>query len=119
MKTWSTRYLRRLLGRNLGRSALSLLLAALLAFAFGLVTVLRGMYAELYKNVEVKAQFSGGLGYNRAVKLAGSGYVRDPFYEYRDPGCEGTRGMECVLVGLYRETPNRQRSRVPMEKAAG
>ena len=78
---WSIRYLRRLLGRNLGRSLLSLLLAALLAFAFGLVTVLRGMYAELYKNVEVKAVFSGGLSYSRASKIAASGYVRDPYYE--------------------------------------
>ncbi len=78
---WSARYLRRLLGRNFGRSLLSLFLAALLAFAFGLVTVLRGMYAELYRNVEVYAQFSGGLIYDRAVKIAESGYVRDPYYE--------------------------------------
>ena len=78
---WVGRYLRRLLGRNPGRSLLSLLLAALLAFAFGLVTVLRGIYAELYKNVEVKASFSGGLSYDRAEKIAGSGYVRDPYYE--------------------------------------
>ena len=78
---WGGRYLRRLLGRNPGRSLLSLLLAALLAFAFGLVTVLRGIYAELYKNVEVKASFSGGLSYDRAEKIAGSGYVRDPYYE--------------------------------------
>lgn len=79
--TWSGRYLRRLLGRNRGRSLLSLLLAALLAFAFGLVTVLRGIYAELYKNVEVKAVFSGGLNFDRAQKIAKSGYVRDPYYE--------------------------------------
>ena len=78
---WGGRYLRRLVGRNPGRSLLSLLLAALLAFAFGLVTVLRGIYAELYKNVEVKASFSGGLSYDRAEKIAGSGYVRDPYYE--------------------------------------
>ena len=82
---WSLRFLRRLLGRNPGRSLLSLLLAALLAFAFGLVTVLRGIYAELYKNVEVKAAFSGGLSYSRAVKIAESGYVRDPYYERYAP----------------------------------
>ena len=76
--TWTLRYLRRLLGRNLGRSLLSLLLAALLAFAFGLVTVLRGMYAELYKNVEVKAAFSGGLSYDRAQKIAQSGFALLP-----------------------------------------
>lgn len=78
---WGGRYLQRLLLRNLGRSLLSLLLAALLAFAFGLVTVLRGIYAELYRNVEVKATFTG-LSYSRAVKIAQSGYVRDPYYEY-------------------------------------
>ncbi|MBR5701189.1 MAG: hypothetical protein IKX47_01885 [Oscillospiraceae bacterium] len=79
---WGGRYLRRLLGRNLGRSALSLLLAALLAFAFGLVTVLRGIYANAYQNVEVKPVISGGLSYDRAVKIMESGYVRDPYYEY-------------------------------------
>ena len=82
---WSGRYLRRLLGRNLGRSLLSLALAALLAFAFGLVTVLRGLYAELYRQVEVKPILTG-LSYTRALKAEGSGYVRDPYYEYVAPG---------------------------------
>ena len=79
---WGGRYLRRLLGRNLGRSALSLLLAALLVFAFGALTVLRGIYRELYQNVEVKPVITGGLDYKRAEKIAESGYVRDPYYEY-------------------------------------
>ena len=79
--SWGGRYLRRLLGRNPGRSLLSLLLAGLLAFAFGVLTVLRGIYAQLYQNVEVKADFTGGLGYTRAQKIAESGYVRDPYYE--------------------------------------
>ena len=65
MMDWSFRYLCRLLGRNPGRSLLSLGLAALLALAFGLVTVLRGIYAELYQNVEVRAVFTG-LSYARA-----------------------------------------------------
>ena len=82
---WSGRYLRRLLGRNLGRSLLSLALAALLAFAFGLVTVLRGLYAELYRQVEVKPLVST-IGYERAMKIENSGYVRDPYYEYVAPG---------------------------------
>ena len=69
---WSGRYLRRLLGRNPGRSLLSLGLAALLAFAFGLVTVLRGVFT--------------GLSYDRAQRVADSGYVRDPYYEYVAPG---------------------------------
>ena len=81
-RNWSGRYLRRLLGRNLGRSLLSLVLALLLAFAFGLLTVLRGIYADLYQNVEVKPVFTGGMSYERALKIADSGFVRDPFYEH-------------------------------------
>ena len=80
--SWGGRYLRRLLGRNPARSLLSLLLAGLLAFAFGALTVLRGIYSELYQNVEVKADFTGGLSYKQALKIADSGYVRDPLYEY-------------------------------------
>ena len=92
---WSIRYLRRLLGRNPGRSLLSLILAALLAFAFGLVTVLRGIYGELYQNVEVRPVFTG-LSYERAQKVANSGYVRDPYYEYVAQG---------VMVELDGNTP--------------
>ena len=79
---WIGRFLLRLLGRNLGRSLLSVLLALLLAFAFGVLTVLRGIYEDLYQNVEVKADFTGGLSYARAQKIAQCGYVRDPYYEY-------------------------------------
>ncbi len=78
---WGGRYLCRLLGRNPGRSLLSLLLAGLLAFAFGVLTVLRGIYGELYQNVEVKADLTGGLSYTRAKKIAECGLVRDPYYE--------------------------------------
>ena len=67
--SWGGRYLMRLLGRNPGRSLLSLLLAALLAFAFGLLTALRGVYAEAYRNVEVRAVFYGGLPYTAAQKI--------------------------------------------------
>ena len=79
---WRGRYLRRLLGRNPVRSSLSLVLAGLLIIAFGLLTVLRGIYAELYKNVEVKPVITGGMTYERAEKIAESGYVRDPYYEF-------------------------------------
>ncbi len=97
-KNWSGRYLRRLLNRNLGRSCLSLGLAALLAFAFGLLTVLRGIYAEAYQNVEVKAAITGGLSYEQAQKIAESGYVRDPYYEYTAQN--GMIEMEAASVTL-------------------
>ena len=79
---WRGRYLRRLLGRNPMRSSLSLILAGLLIVAFGLLTVLRGIYTELYRNVEVKPVITGGMTYERAEKIAESGYVRDPYYEF-------------------------------------
>ena len=84
---WGRKYLCRLLGRNPGRSLLSLLLAALLAFAFGLVTVLRGIYGELYQHVEVKPVLSH-IGYERAMKVVNSGYVRDPYFETYCRDCE-------------------------------
>ena len=82
---WSAGYLTRLLGRNPGRSLLSLLLAVLLAAAVGLLTDLRGMYAALYRQVEVRPVFTG-LGYDQALKTEKSGYVRAPYYEtvFRD-----------------------------------
>ena len=85
--TWSLRYLLRLLGRNPGRSLLSLLLAALLAAAFGLLTVLRMLYGELYQNVEVKPVLSH-IGYERARKVENSGFVRDPYYETYSRDCQ-------------------------------
>ena len=104
-QNWRGRFLRRSLGRNLGRSCLSLLLAALLAFAFGLVTVLRGIYAEAYRNVEVKPVISGGLSYDRAVKIAESGYVRDPYFEYI--AHNGQIEMESAVVVLTNRLDHR------------
>ena len=95
---WSGRYLCRLLGRNPGRSILSLLLAALLAFAFGVLSVLRGIYSELYQNVEIKADFSGGMSYTRAVKIAESGYVRDPYYEILVSGGQVELSLETDVI---------------------
>lgn len=80
--SWDWRYLCRVLGRSIGRSLLSLMLATLLAFAFGLLTVLRNIYGELYQHVEVKPVVSG-IGYERAQRIERSGLVRDPYYEAR------------------------------------
>ena len=86
--SWKGRYLCRLLTRAPVRSLLSLVLAALLAFAFGVLTVLRGIYGEAYRNVDVWGVFYGGLPYTAAQKLEKSGLVRDPGYEYINRDCE-------------------------------
>lgn len=96
--SWSGRYLSRLLGRNPGRCLLSLLLAALLALAFGVLTVLRGIYGTLYQKAEVKADFTGGLSYARAQKIAESGYVRDPYYEILAVGGQLEMALETNLI---------------------
>ena len=85
---WSGRYLGRLLCRVPVRSLLSLLLAALLAMAFGVLTVLRGIYGEAYRNVDVRGVFYGGLPYTAAQKLENSDMVKDPCYEYVNKDCE-------------------------------
>ncbi len=96
--SWGGRYLRRLLGRNPGRSLMSLLLAALLALAFGVLTVLRSIYGTLYQQVEVKADFTGGLSYTRAQKIAECGYVRDPYYEILAVGGQLEMALETNLI---------------------
>jgi len=96
--SWGGRYLRRLLGRNPGRSLLSLLLAGLLTFAFGTLTVLRGIYGTLYQNVEVKADFTGGLSYVRAQKIAESGFVRDSWYEILVSGGQLEMTLETNVI---------------------
>ncbi len=96
--SWSRRYLGRLLGRNPGRSLMSLLLAALLAFAFGVLTVLRGIYGTLYQQVEVRADFTGGMSYSRARKIADSGYVRDPYYEIFVQGGQLEMALETGVI---------------------
>ena len=78
---WGRRYLSRILGRNLGHSVMSLLLAALLAFAFGILTVIRGIYGVLYQQVEVKPTITGGISYKRAVRISESSYVHSPYFE--------------------------------------
>ena len=80
--SWHGRYLRRLLTRVPVRSLLSLVLAALLAFAFGVLTVLRGIYGEAYRNVDVRGVFYGGLPEKAAKKLENSGLVKNPMYEF-------------------------------------
>ena len=112
--SWSGRYLRRLLGRSPGRSLLSLGLAALLAFAFGLLTVLWGIYGELYRHVEVKAAVTG-IGYERARKIEDSGLVRNPYYETRSQDSQ----IEMEDAPVYLVNRLDRLTRDPVEWAEG
>lgn len=68
--------------RALAKSLLALMLAALLSGAMGQYTAVRYSYTELYRNIDIKARFINGLPYLRALKVADSGYVHSPYYEF-------------------------------------
>lgn len=76
------RYVARHGRRAMAKSLLAILLAALLATALGQFTAVRKTYGDLYRNIEIKARFVNGMPYSRAVKVAESGYVHSPYYEY-------------------------------------
>ena len=82
------RYVRRHIRRTPAKTALSLLLALALCFSIGFFTLQRDTYRDLYQNIEIHPRFLNGFSYNRAKDVEKSGYVRDPFYEYRNAGCE-------------------------------
>ena len=81
-------YVWRHIRRTPSKTLLSLFLAVALCFSIGFFTLLRDTYRDLYQNIEVHPRFLNGFSYNRALEVEKSGYVRDPFYEYKDPGCE-------------------------------
>jgi len=75
----------RLIGKNIRRapvkSLLSASLALLLLGVIGQFTVLRGIYRDVYDNIEVKAYFVDGLNLSSSVEVGESGYVRSPYFE--------------------------------------
>ncbi len=82
------RYMFKNNSRNWVRCLLSIVLAALLFFAFGLLTSLRGIYAKLYQEVDVRAVLYGGVPYETAQKISESEYVTDPYYEHINKDCD-------------------------------
>ncbi len=90
VKGFLRRYILRHIRRAGFRTALALLLAALLVGAVGQLTVLRSRYAELAATVEVDACFYDGLTISRARMLMKTGLLRDPVYRrlYKDTEAE-------------------------------
>ena len=77
-KGFLRRYVFRHIRRARVKTALTLLLAALLVGAVGELTVLRSRYAAALDNVEVTARFYNGLSDTKAKQTLADGYVRDP-----------------------------------------
>ena len=75
------RYIGRHIRRSTWKSALALLLAALLFSAIGQLVLMRQSYDDLFKNTIITARVAGGLALPSAVQLAESSYTKNPYYE--------------------------------------
>ena len=102
------RWVRRHVRRTPLKAVLSLALALILCFAMGFFTVLRASYAELVEEIEVKARFIGGFGMERALAVARSGYVSDPYYELTERNAESFFQQDtlCLSSDLSRACPS-------------
>ncbi|MDR1588566.1 MAG: ABC transporter permease [Oscillospiraceae bacterium] len=76
-----TRYVLRHARRAAGKSALALVIAALLLCAVGQFALTKQSYVELRDNTVVKANFVGGLPLSYVTPIIRSGHVSDPYYE--------------------------------------
>ena len=86
------------LRRTSAKTLLSLFLAMALCFSIGFFTLLRETYRDLYRNVEIHPRFLNGFSDNRAYEVEKSGYVKDPFYEYKNEGCESNLVQDILIL---------------------
>ncbi len=77
------RYIWRHTRRSAGKSALVILLAALLFGAVGQLALMKQQYAELCAETVITAKFIGGLQLATVPKIMKTGYVVNPYYEVR------------------------------------
>ena len=84
--------------RTPAKAFLSLLLALALCFSIGFFTLLRETYRDLYQNLEIHPRFLNGFTDNRANEVEKSGYVRDPFYLYRNDDCESNFVPDTLIL---------------------
>ncbi len=92
------RYVAKHLRRTPLKAVLSLCLALVLCFSIGFFTLLRNTYRDLYQNIEVHPRFLNGFSYNRAKEVEKSGYVKDPYYEYVNRGCESNFVQDTLIL---------------------
>jgi hypothetical protein len=75
------RYIGRHMRRSAGKSALAVLLAALLFAAVGQFALIRQSYTELCTDTVIKANFIGGLELGVVQSIISTDYVTDSYYE--------------------------------------
>ena len=74
------RYVQRHMRRSAVKSAMSVVLAALLFAAMGQLSLMRRAYDGLFADTEVKGMFEGGLRFSIVGKIFGSEYAKNPYY---------------------------------------
>ena len=77
------RYITKHMRRSAGKSILSILLITLLFGAAGQFQAMRQSYITLCKSTEIKAKFNNGFSYHNIDQLMETGYVTNPYYEYK------------------------------------
>lgn len=77
------RYIAKHIRRSVGKSVLSILLSALLFGAVGQFEVIRQSYINLCNSTDIKASFINGLSLSAVTNIMKSGYVINPYYEYK------------------------------------
>ena len=92
--------------RAIIKSLMAVILALLLFGAMGQFTSLRDSYSDLYHNIVIKARFVKQVPYTKALKVANSGYVNSPYYEYiyKTGEANSTRVEYCMTSDLRRIT---------------
>ncbi len=77
------RYISKHVRRSAGKSILAILLSALLIAAVGQFAVMRQSYVELCNSTVIKAKFINGLSLTNVTQILKTGYVINPYYEYK------------------------------------
>jgi hypothetical protein len=90
-------------------------LAALLSGAMGQFTAVRQSYSDLYHNIKITARFINGLSYEKALKIADSGYVNSPYYEFVLGGESNFGEVQYVRTDLYFSSDLKRITKDPVE----
>lgn len=77
------RYIAKHIRRSTGKSILSILLITLLFGAVGQFEAMRQAYITLCKSTDIKADFINGFSFSAVTQLMETGYVINPYYEYK------------------------------------
>ncbi|MEN6313429.1 MAG: ABC transporter permease [Clostridiaceae bacterium] len=92
------RYITRHIRRAAVKSMLSIILPALLFGAVGQFAVMRQSYIHLCNSTVITAKFINGLSLTAITQITNTGYVIDPYYEYRNSANFNTSRTDLIIT---------------------